>query len=80
MANKPPGIRLVVAAYGRNPSYPVKVAHQYTDGSGYGNGLPEGAPPFGNCDMNSADGLTATQFARACGVVITDSAAVQVAT
>src|SRR4051812_5095298 len=35
---KPDGIRLVVAAYGANPAYPGKVAHQYTDGKGYGNG------------------------------------------
>ena len=44
------------------------VAHQYTDGQGYGGGLPEGAPPFGRCDMNSADGLTAQQFAQVCGI------------
>jgi hypothetical protein len=71
--NKPPGIRLVVAAYGRNPPYPGKVAHQYTDGSGFGGGLPAGAPPFGRCDMNSADGLTAVEFSRACGIPQTDS-------
>ncbi|MGV0852664.1 hypothetical protein [Mycolicibacterium phlei] len=65
---KPAGLRLVVAAYGHNPAYPGKVAHQYTDGSGYGGGLPEGAPPFGRCDMNSADGLDPERFARACGV------------
>lgn len=70
---KPPGIRLVVAAYGHNPAYPGKVSHQYTDGSGYGGGLPEGAPPFGRCDMNSADGLTPEQFADACGVAATES-------
>lgn len=39
---KPDGIRLVVASYGSNPPYPGKVAHQYTDGQGYGGGLPEG--------------------------------------
>jgi hypothetical protein len=71
---KPPGIRLVVASYGTNPPYPGKVAHQYTDGSGYGGGLPEGAPPFGSCDMNSADGLTAADFGRACGITVADSA------
>lgn len=65
---KPDGVRLVVAGYGTNPSYPGKIAHQYTDGQGYGGGLPEGAPPFGNCDMNSADGLTATAFAAALGI------------
>ena len=70
--HKPPGLRLVVAAYGHNPSYPGKVAHQYTDGSGHGGGLPEGAPPFGNCDMNSADGLTPQGFGRACGIDTTD--------
>ena len=76
--NKPQAIRLVVAAYGRNPPYPGKIAHQYTDGSGYGGGLPEGAPPFGRCDMNSADGYTAEQFARACGVSATDSVSSEV--
>ncbi|PND57569.1 hypothetical protein CRM90_11260 [Mycobacterium sp. ENV421] len=65
---KPDGIRLVVASYGSNPPYPGKIAHQYTDGQGYGGGLPEGAPPFGRCDMNSADGLAAPQFAQACGI------------
>lgn len=65
---KPPGIRLIVAAYGSNPDYPGKVAHQYTDGQGYGGGLPEGAPPFGRCDMNSADGLDPAAFAAACGI------------
>jgi hypothetical protein len=42
---KPAGVRLVVAAYGSNPPYPGKIAHQYTDGQGYGGGLPDGAPP-----------------------------------
>lgn len=65
---KPPGIRLVVAGYGANPPYPGKVAHQYTDGQGYGGGLPEGCKPFGNCDMNSADGLSPNEFAAACGI------------
>jgi hypothetical protein len=70
--DKPPGLRVVVAAYGHDPPYTGKVAHQYTDGSGYGGGLPEGGPPFGACDMNSADGLTSTAFARACGIDATD--------
>ncbi|MCC9182554.1 peptidoglycan DD-metalloendopeptidase family protein [Mycolicibacterium mageritense] len=65
---KPDGIRLVVAGYGRLPTYPGMVAHQYTDGQGYGGGLPEGSPPFGNCDMNSANGLTPAAFAAACGI------------
>jgi hypothetical protein len=50
------------------------VAHQYTDGSGFGGCLPEGAPPFGNCDMNSADGLAAVEFGRACGIRTTETA------
>lgn len=66
--HKPSGIRLVVAAYGHNPPYRGKVAHQYTDGGGYGGGLPEGAAPFGSCDMNSADGLGPHDFAAACGI------------
>ena len=48
--SKPAGIRLVVAAYGSNPGYPGKFAHQYTD---------KGAcAPFGTCDMNSTDGMS----------------------
>jgi hypothetical protein len=27
-----------------------------------------GCPPFGQCNMNSADGLTPQQFAAACGI------------
>jgi hypothetical protein len=65
---KPEGIPLIVAGYGSNPAYPGKVAHQYTDGQGYGGGLPEGCAPFGNCDMNSADGLDPDAFAAACGI------------
>lgn len=36
---------------------------------GRGSELPLGALPFGHCDMNSADGLSATDFAAACGEV-----------
>lgn len=43
------GAQVVIAAYGSNPSYPGKIAHQYTD---------RGAcAPFGTADMNSADGV-----------------------
>ncbi|AVJ50243.1 endolysin [Mycobacterium phage Mendokysei] len=63
--------QFIVAGYGSNPSFPGKIAHQYTDGRGWGGGLPEGCPPFGNCDMNSADGYTATQFAAALGITVT---------
>lgn len=65
---RPPGLQVIGAGYGSNPNLPGQIAHQYTDGSGYGGGLPEGAPPFGNCDMNSADGLSADQFAARCGI------------
>jgi peptidoglycan hydrolase-like protein with peptidoglycan-binding domain len=47
---KPSGIRLVIAAYGSNPSYPGKFAHQYTE-----TGT---CVPFGTCDLNSADGMS----------------------
>ena len=56
------------ASYGSNPGYPGKIAHQYTNGEGYGGGLPEGCPPFGKCCMDSADGLTPEQYAAACGI------------
>ena len=63
--------QLIVAAYGSNPDFPGKFAHQYTDGKGYGGGLPEGCPPFGNCDMNSADGYSPDALAAALGVTAT---------
>lgn len=66
--DKPDDIRLIVAGYGTLPDYPGMVAHQYTDGQGYGNGLPEGCDPFGNCDMNAANDLTPKQFAKECGI------------
>lgn len=68
---RPAGLRIIAAGYGANPNYPGQVAHQYTDGTGFGGGLPEGCPPFGNCDMNSADGLDPTAFAAACGITST---------
>lgn len=63
-------VPMILAAYGSNPSDSTvyKFAHQYTDGEGYGGGLPEGAPPFGDCDMNSADGLSPSQLANILGV------------
>ncbi len=67
---KPEHVPMILAGYGSNPNDPAvyKIAHQYTDGSGWGGGLPEGVPPFGNCDMNSADGLSPSQLASALGV------------
>jgi hypothetical protein len=66
--NRPQGLRVIGAGYGQNPNLPGQIAHQYTDGTGYGGGLPEGCSPFGDCDMNSADGLDPTAFATACGL------------
>lgn len=63
--------QLIVAAYGSNPDFPGKFGHQYTDGNGYGGGLPEGCSPFGNCDMNSADGYSPDTLAVALGVANT---------
>lgn len=65
---RPDGLRVIGAGYGRDPQLPGQVSHQYTDGQGFGGGLPEGAPPFGNCDMNSANGMTPQEFAAACGI------------
>src|SRR5215831_3958750 len=47
---KPRGIRLIVAAYGSNPGYPGKFAHQFSDNAR--------TRPFGPSDLNSADGMT----------------------
>lgn len=72
---KPADLEWILAGYGANPNDPslIKIAHQYTDGSGFGAaaGLPDGCPPFGSCDMNSADGLSPDQFAAACGITPT---------
>lgn len=70
---RPDGLRIVGAGYGSNPNLPGQIAHQYTDGQGYGGGLPEGAPPFGNCDMNAANGYDSLSFAAACGILISPS-------
>jgi len=67
-ATRPAGLLMIGAGYGINPNLPGQIAHQYTNGQGYGGGLPEGATPFGNCDMNSADNISAEQFAAACGI------------
>lgn len=65
---RPTGMRVIGAGYGRNPCLAGQIAHQYTDGQGYGDGLPEGAPPFGDCDMNVASDMTPQEFAAACGI------------
>lgn len=69
---KPTDLKFILAGYGANPHDPsiIKLAHQYTDGTGFGaaSGLPDGCSPFGHCDMNSADGINSISFARACGI------------
>jgi len=69
---RPPCLLLIGAGYGQDPMLPGQIAHQYTDGTGFGvaAGLPDGAPPFGNNDMNCADGLSVEQFAAELGVGI----------
>jgi hypothetical protein len=65
----PAGLKIIAAGYGANPRLTNQIAHQYTDGNGFGGGaLPEGAPPWSNCDMNSADGLSVDAFANLLGV------------
>jgi len=67
--SRPKGLRVIAASYGSNPLLPGQIAHQYTDGAyGANQGLPMGCNPFGNCDMNVADGLSPNDFAAACGI------------
>ena len=66
--DRPEGLQLIAAGYGSLPNLPGQFAHQYTDGQGYGGGLPEGAPPFGNCDMNAANGFSPEELAAHLGV------------
>lgn len=55
------GCKLIVANYSYNPVYPDKIAHQFSDN------YP--CPPFGTCDMNSADGYMVAQFMAQLGIV-----------
>lgn len=54
--------QLVVAAYGSNPSFPGKIAQQYSD--------RQVTIPFGPCDINVASGLSPAQFAEKLGLAI----------
>ena len=53
---------VVLANYSANPAFPHKIAHQYANN--------EPTPPFGPCDINSADGLSPEQFAAALGLPV----------
>jgi len=52
--------KVVLANYSNNPPFPGKIAHQFAS-----NFV---VPPFGPCDINSADGLSPVQFAAALGL------------
>jgi hypothetical protein len=52
--------KVIVAAYGSNPSHPAKIAHQFADNFN--------TPPFGPCDGNSADGYAPADFANVLGI------------
>lgn len=63
---EPGDTKFVVAAYGSNPSYPGKIAHQYTSS---GSCAPFGSP----VDLNSADGHTPAGFAKMLGIDTNDN-------
>jgi hypothetical protein len=54
-----PAFQLVIAAYGSNPSYPNRFAHQFSDNAP--------TAPFGPSDLNSADGLALAQVQTLLG-------------
>lgn len=70
-----PPIGWVVPSYGRAPRFTKAtddlrrglLAHQYTDGQGYGGGLPEGFAGI-RCDMNAANGRSPLELAAAMGI------------
>jgi hypothetical protein len=64
---KPKGMRIVVAAYGSNPGYPGKYAHQFTDKAN--------TPPFGPSDLNSADGMSVNDLLNMYGFTPTSAPA-----
>lgn len=68
-----PDIPFVVPSYGAPPNFAAApelerrfVIHQYTDGSGYGGGLPEGYGKV-RCDMNAANGRDPWQLGDVLG-------------
>ena len=70
-----PPIGFIVPSYGRVPRFTnatrdleaQMIAHQYTEGQGHGNGLPEGYGKV-RCDMNAANGRDPHQLAAAMGI------------
>ncbi|PKZ63535.1 hypothetical protein CYJ73_20930 [Gordonia terrae] len=70
-----PPIGFVVPSYGSRPRFTAgtrdlaaqMIAHQCTDGQGYGNGLPEGYGTV-RCDMNAANGYDPDQLRAATGI------------
>jgi hypothetical protein len=56
---KPIGLRIVIAAYGTNPDYPGKFAHQYSSTTP--------CAPFGPCDANSADNMSQADMEQMFG-------------
>jgi hypothetical protein len=52
--------KLILANYSANPDFPAKIGHQFADNYN--------VPPFGPCDINSADGLNPSQLAEALGL------------
>ncbi len=70
-----PPIGFIVPSYGSRPRFTAgtrdlaarMIAHQYTDGQGYGNGLPEGYGTV-RCDMNAANGYDPEQLRAATGI------------
>jgi LysM repeat protein len=52
--------KVILANYSGNPSFPGKIAHQYSS--------TFNVPPFGKCDINSADGLNLAQFLAVLGI------------
>ncbi|MDL9947568.1 hypothetical protein QSJ19_18660 [Gordonia sp. ABSL11-1] len=77
-----PPIGFVIPSYGSPPAFPPgtedlgaqMIAHQYTDGQGHGNGLPEGYGAV-RCDMNAANGYNADQLRVATGIDVPAPAA-----
>jgi hypothetical protein len=70
-----PPIGWIVPSYGRLPRFSRDsldlsanmLAHQYTNGAGFGGGLPEGYAAV-RCDMNAANGYSPESLSHAMGI------------